>query len=237
MSGPKLFTGGHPNVSIYSIFSRISQLQQRRMPQFSALANVEAMCTWLQTFLERWGLRDGRGNHGFWHFRVPILTSCPLFSLREIAPTHFYASCPKIQILKCSVSLEKSPVFNKCLEGILDLPLLQTLFNLLVLASSFIPTFRYLVPQFPEVFHVVLQQELTGFVLAYPSANSSFQIFLLFLDFYVSIYKGGKCSVFQKYCLINFVSSHIIFVLMGLKIFSPPSGISRGINRCSVCQV
>ena len=52
------------------------------------------------------------------------------------------------------------------------------------------------VSQFSEIFWVVMQQDL--FLAGFLFCKFFISDFLLYLDFYVSIYKDGKCSIFQK---------------------------------------
>ena len=61
---------------------------------------------------------------------------------------------------------------------------------------------------FSEIFCVVMQQDL--FLVGFLFCTFFISAFLIYLDFCVSIYKDGKCSIFQKDGLI-FVSSHIFF--------------------------
>lgn len=59
---------------------------------------------------------------------------------------------------------------------------------------------NFQVAQFSEIFCVVLQQDL--FLGGFLSGKFFISDVLLYSDFYVSTYKDGKCSIFQKDCLI-----------------------------------
>ena len=93
---------------------------------------------------------------------------------------------------------------------------------------------NFQVPQFSEIFCVVLQQDL--FLAGFLSGKFFISDFLLYLDFYVSTYKDGKCSIFQKR-LFNFVSAHIFSMSLKVLFFFLREGFPEVKIRYFVCQV